>query len=244
MIGGVVIAFIFEWNFGFALLFVTPFAGICCGLVFVLQFGTQMGTPRSEVLQEKMVSDYVGNYSTVASLANEEAIICRYFANSRDRNEEISYTLTYQNIMEALLPGFANGFSVGGIFMSYFIMIMICAHNVRHNHGFEDQTIGLSAFFYSFVPISFMMVNIPDFGRSFRSAKKIIRITQCIEEGKPESPIVDGKEEMTEEIASGDIEFINITFKYPTVKEDILVLQNFNLTIKKNTSVGLVGESG
>ena len=190
------------------------------------------------------MSDYVGSYSTVSSLANEEAIICRYFANSKDDNEEISYSLTFKDVLGAVVPGLANGCSVGGFIMTYWLMLMITAHNIRHFHDLEDQIIGLTAFFYSFLPVSFMMVNVPNFDRSFRSAKKIMRIAMCIEEGKPESPIINGKEEMTKDIASGDIEFINITFKYPTVKEEMYVLKNFNLTIKKNTSVGLVGESG
>ena len=62
-------------------------------------------------------------------------------------------------------------------------------------------------------------------------------------EGEPESIIVDGDLELTKEIASGDIEFKNIWFKYPTSWGD-WVLKNFNLKIKASTSVGLVGESG
>ena len=49
-----------------------------------------------------MVSDFVLNYPTVSSLANEDIIIKRYYA--KEKNGEVSYSLTPENISEAFLP--------------------------------------------------------------------------------------------------------------------------------------------
>ena len=86
-------------------------------------------------------------------------------------------------------------------------------------------------------------MNAPNFTRGKKSANSILNIIEEKNEGEPESIIVDGELELTKEIASGNIEFKNIWFKYPTSWGD-WVLKNFNLKIKAGTSVGLVGESG
>lgn len=41
----------------------------------------------------------------------------------------------------------------------------------------------------------------------------------------------------------GEIEFKNVWFRYPT-RRDIWVLKNFNLKIRVNESIALVGQSG
>lgn len=100
------------------------------------------------------------------------------------------------------------------------------------------------AFAYSFVAVSFMMVNTPDFGRSFRSARKIIAIQESIKEGAENSVIKDGTEELTPEDAQKEIEFVGVWFRYPTADEDMWVLRDFNLKINASESIGLAGESG
>lgn len=42
---------------------------------------------------------------------------------------------------------------------------------------------------------------------------------------------------------AGIVEFVNVTFQYPT-RKDVVVLRDFNLRIDKNTTVALVGTSG
>jgi ATP-binding cassette subfamily B (MDR/TAP) protein 1 len=44
-------------------------------------------------------------------------------------------------------------------------------------------------------------------------------------------------------VCSGDIEFVNIEFSYPT-RSDMIVLKNFNFKVKPNQTVALVGASG
>jgi ATP-binding cassette subfamily B (MDR/TAP) protein 1 len=44
-------------------------------------------------------------------------------------------------------------------------------------------------------------------------------------------------------VCSGDIEFVNIEFSYPT-RSDMIVLKDFNFKVKPNQTVALVGASG
>jgi len=106
MFSGIILAFIFEWNFGLLLCGITPVSALACGMTFALQFGSQSGPSNSEKLQEKMVSDFVLNHSTVSSLANEDVIINRYYANQevKEGEDKTSYQLTSANINEAFFP--------------------------------------------------------------------------------------------------------------------------------------------
>ena len=54
--------------------------------------------------------------------------------------------------------------------------------------------------------------------------------------------MLDGEVDLIPEFASGDIEFRNVWFRYPS--NENWILQNFNLKIKNGQSVGLAGESG
>lgn len=242
MIAGVSLMFVYQWNFGLLMVGIVPVSAIACGITFALQFGSHNGSSNSERLQEQMVSDYVMNYNTVSSLANEEIIIQRYYANNS--SGETSYALTAANMWEALVPAFACAFGVSFSYMGYFFCIIIASHNIRHGHDMEPQVIGIFAYAYSYVPITFMMVNAPDFGRAFHSAKKVLNIEKQVMEGHYNSPIQDGFVELTKEIASGDIEFHNVWFRYPSMDLGTWVLRDFNLVIKAGESIGLAGESG
>lgn len=242
MISGITIAFVFEWNFGLLLCGITPVSAIAVGVTFSLQYGSQSGTKETESLQEKMVSDYVCNYATVASLANEDIVISRYFANNSD--EEISYTLTPENFSEAFWPALTCGFGLSFFLLGYFFCCLIAAHNVQGGRNVEHQLMCIIAFAYSFVAVSFMMVNTPDFGRSFRSARKIIAILEEVKEGHVKSPIQNGAEDLESAIAQGDIEFHHVWFRYPTADPDMWVLRDFCLKINAGESIGLAGESG
>lgn len=82
MLTGIIMVYVFEWNFG---LLVTGIIPVCCfslACTYALQYGSQSGTREKENKQQKMVSDYILNNSTVASLANEGHIIKNYFSEN------------------------------------------------------------------------------------------------------------------------------------------------------------------
>lgn len=195
-------------------------------------------------MQEKMVSDYVTNNPTVASLANEDIIIKRYFAEGEDSPQ--SSTLKKQNIYEAIVPAAFYGAGFSFYLVGIFFTLLVAAHNVKAGHDFEDQVMCMTVFIYSFLSVSFLMSNLPDFGRSLQAAEKIMVIQDYAREGHKDSPIVDGEleEEAEDIIKNGDIQFHNVWFRYPNTDEDMWVLENFKLTIQNGQSVGLVGESG
>ena len=242
MITGVIMIFMYEWNLGLYAAAFVPLNALSVAATFAYQFGANSGARDSERRQEQMVSDYVGNYSTVASLANEDIIIKRYYAS--EEGNQLTYTLTPGAFREAVKPAFFSGLGVSFNVFSFFILLLITQANVRNGHAAFSQILPMFAFAYATAPCTFLIINSPDFGRSFMAARKILKIEEKVREGHYDSPIQDGTEELTPEIASGDIEFHNIWFRYPTADKDMWVLRNFNLKIRAGESVGLAGESG
>ena len=114
---------------------------------------------------------------------------------------------------------------------------------IEHRGEIDDMFVALAAGLNGILQISVATQNAPDWSKGKESANNIIRIVEAPREGTPESKIIDGDREMTEDIAKGDIEFKNVWFKYPTSNNE-WVLKNFKLKIQTGQSVGLAGESG
>lgn len=84
----------------------------------------------------------------------------------------------------------------------------------------------------------------PDMVKTATAATKIFKI---IEEPSEINAIKMNEDKTKKKLdlstVEGNIEFKDVWFRYPTRKEDF-VLKGLSLTIKKNESVALVGESG
>jgi len=55
--------------------------------------------------------------------------------------------------------------------------------------------------------------------------------------------LIESRGGLKPESKSGEIEFKNVSFAYPT-KKDVKILDKVNFTVKKNQVVALVGKSG
>jgi ABC-type multidrug transport system fused ATPase/permease subunit len=75
------------------------------------------------------------------------------------------------------------------------------------------------------------------YGQVLKSIGAASRIYDIMQEKEEDS------NQATYSFQNGDIEFKNVNFRYPT-REDVEVLKNFNLTIKKNKKTAIVGKSG
>ena len=178
--------------------------------------------------EKKFISESIVNHSTVASLACDEEITKR---NLKVKTEDA----TYISSVYAFTWWCTNFF-----FCATFLFV---AWKLRHGGNLEHMFIALSAGLFGNGQIGIALQNAPDWSKGRDSANKIIRIIQCPKEGTPESKIINGDRVMTEEIASGDIEFKGVWFKYPTSSGG-WVLKGLNLKIKSGHSIGLAGESG
>lgn len=137
---------------------------------------------------------------------------------------------------------FALSVSVVGI--THYAAYILLVENFEDGKSLKKQYLGLLAIFYGSIPFTFAMLNAPDMGRGKKAASKVLRIKENPKEGKSAQYIPDGTEVLTPQIAGKDIEFHNVWFRYPSMKDDQWVLRNFSLKIESGKCIGFVGESG
>ena len=237
IIASLVVWFIYSWNIGLTIAGFLP--GMTIAGCIIMKY--QMIKPKSKRnihnIERTIVSDCIANYSTIASLANEDAIVNRYFKNMSEGGIEKAVNFWKANRI-GLLYAFSQFLSTIYFFPTYFIV----ANNIDDNKSLLDsftaQAIGVLGAFY----FSIILLNAPDMSRGRQSANTILNIVEEASEGSQDSPVVDGDYDLVKE-DMGDIEFRHVWFKYPTSCKN-WVLKDFWLTINKATSVGLVGESG
>lgn len=82
---------------------------------------------------------------------------------------------------------------------------------------------------------------VSEIGHFYKSIGAAVALSQILHR-HPQIRPYEGKTIPAEEL-KGKFEFRNVTFAYPS-RPDIIVLENFNLTIEPGTSVAFVGESG
>ena len=236
-----VISVVFRWNEGLAVWGFIQFLIVSCFFVTQFQIAKTKKIYKygdiNKISENAAIHDCIVNNLTIASLSNEDTIIERYFISSHSNN------LRKRKYAEVIKMSCLYAFSQFLITMFYVPMYFIFAYNVENKENIIHSSIPLVCGMIGGLYFSTLLFNSPDFSSGKKSANTIFNIIEEKNEGEPESIIVDGDLELTKEIASGDIEFKNIWFKYPTSWGD-WVLKNFNLKIKAGTSVGLVGESG
>ena len=234
VVGAWIVSLFYSWNVGLVVSGFLP--GMALAFFIVIQIQIIKEKPKTNYLntEKTVISDWISNYSTISSLAYEDKIINNYFSKSyKDGDRYVDSTKI------AFLYGFSQFLLAIYYVPTYFVMASNIENGKDMTDTFLSQVIGIMGGVY----FSTSLMNAPNFKRGKKSANSILNIIEEKNEGEPESIIVDGELELTKEIASGDIEFKNIWFKYPTSWGD-WVLKNFNLKIKAGTSVGLVGESG
>jgi ATP-binding cassette, subfamily B (MDR/TAP), member 1 len=115
--------------------------------------------------------------------------------------------------------------------------------DIERGYDFKNLFISVFVSIWGCLALANVSLNAPEFAKGKRAASKILYLDALTQEGKNlESR--DGFEEITEEIASGDVQFHNVYFRYPSAVGNKWTLKNFNLTIRSGESIGIVGESG
>lgn len=74
-------------------------------------------------------------------------------------------------------------------------------------------------------------------------ADNILNLISRRPEGCWSGPIPNGNNTLPPNLALGDIEFKSVWFKYPNSDNSQWILKNFNLKIKANQSLGILGDS-
>ncbi|XP_076648336.1 ATP-binding cassette sub-family B member 10, mitochondrial [Halictus rubicundus] len=177
-----------------------------------------------------ITEEKISNIRTVKCFAKETTEIKRY----NSQLENILRVCYKESLLRGIFFGL-TGFTGNAIILSvlYYSGVMISNSTI---------TVGsLSSFLLYTAYVGISLNGLSSFYVELNKALGAnTRISELIQR-HPEIPIQGGK--ILERDLSGDIEFRNLNFAYPTRKNE-RVLNNFNLTIQKSTVVAVVGSSG
>ncbi|XP_078045934.1 ATP-binding cassette sub-family B member 10, mitochondrial isoform X1 [Augochlora pura] len=193
---------------------------------------------------KKISKDIQNNVATLNTIAEEKISNIRTVKSfSKETSEIKRYNSQLENILrvcykESLLRGIFFGLT--GFTGNAIVLSVLYYGGVMISH--DTITVGnLSSFLLYTAYVGISLNGLSSFYVELNKALGAnTRISELIRR-QPKIPIQGGK--ILEKELSGDIEFENLNFAYPT-RKNVLVLNNFNLSISKSTVVALVGSSG
>jgi len=178
----------------------------------------------------QIVSEVVNNIRTVACLGQEDAF--------RKKYESILLTAEKRMIRLGVMQGVFMGTNQLIVFV-YFGLTFYVGALVTTDSGLDPRHvfIGLFSIIYAIFNVSGSLRYFPDVTKANDSANLLFKHIDM----KSEIDIDDTKDKPTDPI-TGEIEFRNVTFKYPTRDND--VFKGLSFQVPAGNKVALVGSSG
>jgi len=201
------------------------------------QFYKEDSNSKNAQAKKNVASETIVNYETVTSMANEDAIVDRYFTYQSDKEK-------MNGVSECLKLSLVYGIASSTIFFFHYPLFLVFANNVENGASYNNLYTAINAAVWGCLILGNTTLNAPEFGKGIEAASKILYIEGLSKEGTVESQHVDGNEVLTPDIADGDIEFCGVYFRYPSSAGGKWILRNFCLKINRGECIGIVGESG
>ena len=227
---GMIIAFIASWKLTLVGLALSPLI-VISGYIRT-KFQNSFLNENDEAFQESaaFVSETVNNMRTVASFGNEAKIMANY-------SQKLSLPLN-NSVVNGHKSGLAFGFGQFMLFFVYAFVFLVAGAFMRDGGlGFKDLFQSVMSIMFAAFGTSNALAFAPDVGSAKAAAISVFKIFDT----KPAIDIDDPSQNVRTPIR-GDIEFRNVTFKYPSREKH--VFKNFNLKINASTKVAMVGPSG
>ena len=227
---GMVIAFTASWQLTLVSLAVAPMI-VMSGQVQA-KFNQGFASSNDDAYKDAggFIGETVTNMRTVASFGKEDAL----FANFEKR---LHYPLE-QASKKGHISGAIFGLSNLAMFSTYAIVFYVGALFTRDlGLSFRDMFMSIFGVMFAAFGSGNASQFMPDAGAAQNAAVSIFGILDL----KPEVNIDDPSQNVTTPI-KGDIEFRNVSFKYPTREKQIF--QNLSFQIPFSKKIALVGSSG
>ncbi|TVU15559.1 hypothetical protein EJB05_39085, partial [Eragrostis curvula] len=228
---GFVIAFAADWRLALIITCVIPLVGAqgYAQVKFLKGFSEEAKEMYEDASQ--VATDAVGSIRTVASFCAEKRVVTSY-------NEKCE-ALRKQGIRSGIVGGLGYGFSFLVLYLTYGLCFYVGAQFVRQGKTtFPDVFKVFFALVMAAVGVSQASALASDATKARDSAISIFGILD--RKSKIDSSSDDG---MALENVTGNIDFNNVSFKYPS-RPDVQIFRDFTLHIPSGKTVALVGESG
>ncbi|XP_010559276.1 PREDICTED: ABC transporter B family member 9 [Tarenaya hassleriana] len=231
IIAGLFIAFTANWILAFTVLAVSPLM-ILQGY-FQMKFLTGFSADAKVMYEEasQVANDAVSSIRTVASFCSEGKVMDLYQKKCEGPKKH--------GVRLGLVSGSGYGFSFLALYCINAFCFYIGSVLVQHGRAtFGEVFRVFFALTTTAIGVSQTSAMAPDTTKAKDSAASIFDIL----DGKPKIDS-SSNEGTTLPMVKGDIEFCNVSFRYPT-RPDIQIFRDLSLTIPSGKTVALVGESG
>lgn len=221
----------FSWKLGLVVTILVPFLTI--GIFLQAKIFAGHDTVKTEAFEEsaKLAVEAITNIRTVAGLRAEEKFIKTYIEKLA-----VLHKLSYS---KSHIRGAVFGFAQASPFFAYGIAMyyggyLVCKQEIPYEDAFKvARSLILGAFI-----IGQQAAFAPDYNKAVIAAGRIFKLL----DRKPKI-INDPGTGLTRGRLSGKIELNNVSFRYPT-RNEVVVMSGINLTVEKGQKVALVGFSG
>lgn len=216
--------------------------GAIVGLLILISIVMIFAMPRFKKIQK--LTDRI-NLVTRENLTGIR-VVRAYNAEKYQSNkfEEVNTELTKNNlvinrIMGIMQPGMM--FIMSGLTLAIYWIGAVLINNADMMEKMDlfSNMIVFSSYamqvIMSFVMLTMIFIMLP---RASVSAKRILEVLETKES------IVDGKGNIKETSKTGEIEFRNVSFKYPDSEDSEYILQDISFTAKKGETVAIIGSTG
>ncbi|KAL4480720.1 hypothetical protein ABPG72_014495 [Tetrahymena utriculariae] len=237
---GVTLGFAYSWQITLIGMVAAPLMIICAK--FQAQFiqGYSENTDGAYKEAGQIIMESVTNIRTVASFCNENKL-------NTFLSEKLVQPLKLVK-SKGQISGVFLGLSFALIFWIYGI-ILYCGSIFTQDYGVSAKDMFVSVFSVLFAAfgIGFNNQYVPDIAMAMNSANNLFDILNqkdevqiCQEQAQQQNlkPIV----QQTQQVIQGNIEFRNVSFKYPS--RDQYVFKNLSFKIQAGQKVAFVGPSG
>ncbi|KAL0903147.1 hypothetical protein M5K25_027503 [Dendrobium thyrsiflorum] len=231
LIAGLLIAFIANWQLSLIILAMIPLIGLngWIEMKFMKGFSANAKVMYEEASQ--VANDAVGSIRTVASFSAEEKVMELY----KKKCEGPMKT----GIRQGLISGIGFGVSFFLLFCVYAACFYAGARLV------EDGKTTFGKVFRVFFALAMASLGISQSSSLASDSTKAKSATASVFSVLDRKSKIDPSDDsgMTLDNLKGNIEFLHISFKYPT-RPDVQIFQDLCLSVKSGKTVALVGESG
>uniref|UniRef100_A0A8I6XVU7 MDR-like ABC transporter n=1 Tax=Hordeum vulgare subsp. vulgare TaxID=112509 RepID=A0A8I6XVU7_HORVV len=231
IITGLVIAFTADWRLALIIICVIPLVG-AQGYAQV-KFFKGFSEEAKEMYEDasQVATDAVSSIRTIASFCAEKRVVTTY-------NKKCE-ALRKQGIQTGIVGGLGFGFSLLVLYLTYALCFYVGAQFVRQGKTtFVDVFRVFFALVLAAVGVSQASALASNAEKARNSAVSVFSILD--RKSKIDTSSDEG---LMLENVTGDIDFSNVSFKYPS-RPDVQIFSDFTLHIPSRKTIALVGESG
>ena len=229
LVTGISIAFYASWQVTLATLAVMPLTMIAAGAQQKLAQGFASGNDEAYKESGGLFTEAVLNYRTVCSFGNQETLLQAY----EKRLEKPWKTA----IKKGNLSGLIFGSSQFCIYFVYAVVFFVGLNwFVEFNLSFTRLYLAIFALIFAAFGSGSASAFMPDLGAAQNAGRSILEILD-------EPILIKNKgNPVMKDCLQGNIEFVNVNFKYPT--RDQKIFENLSFSSTANTKIAIVGPSG